>query len=69
MATLEERAFEPPLTGSLPGSIRRTIASAVKVERASVEDAGFDTADIYDNSPARLPASAWVESHMRPDIR
>jgi uncharacterized protein YjiS (DUF1127 family) len=82
MATLEERAFEWPLTGSLRGCIRRTFAcmkgwrdrkrmwaQLSKLSERQLKDAGFDPVDLYDNSPAMLPVSTWVEPHMRPDIR
>lgn len=82
MATLEERVFELPLTSGLRGIIRRTFARMKRwhgrrrtwtqlsqLSERQLKDAGFGAADICDRSPARLPVSAWIEPHMRPDIR
>ena len=81
MATLEELAGERPTINGFRGNLLRVFGSVkrwhdrrqalVNLSRPSerqLRDVGFESAGICD-SLNRQRASAWVEPHMRPDIR
>ncbi len=80
MATFEEFSGESPATNGFHGNLlrifgsvkhwhdrRQALAKLSQLSERQLRDVGFEPAGICDSLNG--PASAWVEPHLRPDIR